>query len=57
MISLSVPGISELDPNKEEGPVVKNASNGDTDIEIRFMDTGEGEDGEGETNKESSMEA
>ena len=42
---------------KKRGPVVKNASNGDTDIEIRFMDTGEGEDGEGETNKESSMEA
>ena len=57
MISLSVPGISELDPNKEEGPVVKNASNGDADIEIRLMDIGEGEDREGETNGESSMKA
>lgn len=57
MISLSVPGISELDPNTEEGPVVKNARNADADTEIRLMDTGEGEDGEGETNGESSMEA
>ena len=57
MISLSVPGISELDPNTEEGPVVKNARNADADTEIRLMDPGEGEDGEGETNGESSMEA
>lgn len=57
MISLSVPGISELDPNKEEGSVVKNASNGDADIEIRLRDTGKGEDREGETNGESSTEA
>ena len=32
-------------------------SNGDADIENRFMDTGTGKEGEGDMNGESSMEA
>ena len=33
------------------------SSNGDTDIENRLMDKGGGNEGEGETNEENSMDA